>query len=244
MDMENNKALVLFSGGLDSMLATCKTIEAGYDAILIHYNNGYVCGSENVLKGYERLCERYGKERIFMWGTGIMTVGFFKALRDEFWQKEQIILAKEAPNLTMGQRNCLACRSAMYVFSILVCMKEDIKVVVDGARRSQGFCLERDLMIQKYKDFFSTYDIQFLVPVLELESDWEREIALYIRGIAPIANESKCWLGFPVTFEEEDAMLKRDLEAVSLWEKELEPKCKNLVKSSKNILLNNRRKLF
>lgn len=241
--MEKNKALVHFSGGLDSLLATCKIIEDGYHAVLIHYNNGSVYGSENVLKGYERLCERYGNDQVSMWGTG-MTVGFFKALRDELWQKEVATLNEEMPNLTVGQINCLACRSAMYVFSTLVCMQEGIKVVVDGARRSQGFCLERDLMIQKYKDFFSTYDIEFLAPVLDLESDWEREIALYIRSMSPIANESKCLLGVPITFQEEGAMLDRDFEAVSLWEKELEPKCKKLVKTSKNIFLDNRGKLF
>lgn len=241
--MERKEALIHFSGGLDSLLATMKTIEDGYRAVLINYNNGSFVGMERVNYGFERLLERFGEEWVRMWGYG-MTVGYFKALRDEFYQKMPSELVSICPNLTMGQINCLTCRSAMYIFSVLVCQRENIHTVVDGARRSQGFVLERDAMIEKYREFFSTYDIEFLTPVLDLETDYEREIAIMLRGMSAIPTDGKCFLGTPITFEDEEHMLKRDQEAVSIWENNLKPKCHKLVKYSENIMLDNRGKLF
>lgn len=241
--MERKEALVHFSGGLDSLLATIKTIEEGYRAVLINYNNGAMGSLGYVNIGYERLKERYGSDLLRLWGYGL-TVGYFKALRDEFYQMTTKELALLVPHLSMGQINCLTCRSAMYIFSVLVCQREKINVVVDGARRSQGFVLERDLMIKRYKDFFNSYGISFLTPVLDLESDYERELAILLRGISPIPTDDKCFLGVPITFEDEDIMQRRDNEAVNIWDNNLKPKCYKLVDYSQKMLLDNRGKLI
>lgn len=241
--MEREEALIHFSGGLDSFLATMKTIESGYRAVLINYNNGSSVGMERINYGYERLLERFGEEYVRMWGYG-MTVGYFKALRDDFYQMKPSELVSLCPNLTMGQINCLTCRSAMYIFSVLVCQREKINTVVDGARRSQGFVLERDAMLEKYREFFQTYDIELLTPVLDLKTDWEREIAIMLRGMSAMPTDGKCFLGTPITFEDEEHMLKRDQEAVDIWENNLKPKCHKLVKYSENIMLDNRGQLF
>lgn len=60
--MKEKKALVLFSGGLDSTLTTCKMIEADYKVTLVHYDNGCSSGTENVLVMAQRLIDRYGKK--------------------------------------------------------------------------------------------------------------------------------------------------------------------------------------
>jgi len=240
--MEKEQALVHFSGGLDSLLSTCMTIEDGYKALLVHYNNGSTFGVKNVFDGYKRLLERYGED-VSMWGVG-MTVGFLKVLRDDAFKTELYTLAKIMPELSMGQVNCLTCRSAMYVFSVILCLQKNIRVVVDGARKTQGFCLERDGMISRYREFFNSYGISFLTPVLDLKTDYEREISLYVRSINPTPNESKCFLGVPITFGSESEMLERDKEAVSFWDNELEPKCHKLIRTYKNVKLDNRGKLF
>lgn len=241
--MERKEALIHFSGGLDSLLATMKTIEAGYRAVLINYNNGAMAGLERITQGYERLLERFGEDWVRMWGYG-MTVGYFKALRDEFYQMMPSEMVKFMPDLSMGQINCLTCRSAMYIFSVLVCQRENIDTVVDGARRSQGFGLERDAMLEKFRDFFREYGIELLTPVVDLETDEMREIAVMIRGMSATPNDAKCFLGVPISFEDEEIMLRRDQEAVNIWENNLKAKCHKLVKCSENIMLDNRGKLF
>lgn len=241
--MERKEALVHFSGGLDSLLSTMKIIEEGYRAVLINYDNGSMAGMDSINYGYERLLERYGEEYVRMWGFG-MTVGYFKALRDYFYQMTPAKMVEFMPELSMGQINCLTCRSAMYVYSVLVCQKENINMVVDGARRTQGFVLERDLMIEKFREFFKYYGIEFLTPVLDLKNDWERELAIMFRSMSAIPSESKCFLGTPITFESEEIMLKRDIEAGNIWENNLKQKCHKLVKYSENISLDNRGKLF
>lgn len=241
--MERKEALVHFSGGLDSLLATCMMIEEGYRAVLITYNNGCMAGLDQVKLGYDRLVKRYGENSVDFWGYGL-TVGYFKYLKDEFYQKTVEELSLIAPDLTMGQINCLTCRAAMYVFSVLVCQREGIDTVVDGARRSQGFTLERDMMIDKFRGFFDTYNIDFLVPVLDLKTDYERELSLLIRSFANYQTDGKCFLGVPITFESEDIMLKRDEEAVNIWNNNLEDKCHKLVKQSENIILDNSGRMF
>ena len=47
------KALILFSGGKDSMLSTILLIEQGFQVYLVHYDNSFELGSKNVKKGYQ-----------------------------------------------------------------------------------------------------------------------------------------------------------------------------------------------
>ena len=37
--MEEKQALILFSGGLDSLFTSCKMIEDGWKVTLVHYDN-------------------------------------------------------------------------------------------------------------------------------------------------------------------------------------------------------------
>lgn len=225
------------------MLATCKIIEDGYEANLVHYNNGCSCGIDNVSISFQRLIDKYSEDKVKVWGIA-NTAYYFKALRDLFANFNGEDFCAISPDLSYGQINCLTCRSAMYIVSALICIQNDIHTVVDGARRTQGFALERDTMINAYKEFFHDYGIDFLTPVLDLESDYDREIALGIRNIIPSASESKCFLGVPITFADEEEMIRRDNQALEIWNSFLSPACKKLVLYSKNIPVDNRGKMF
>lgn len=114
------KVLVLFSGGLDSMLPVCKMIEEGYKVMLVHYENGASSGTERVEETAQRLIERYGENQVEFLGIGTI-VGYFKTLRVPILQKTLGEIVKVYPHFCLNQFYCLACRSAMYLYSILLC---------------------------------------------------------------------------------------------------------------------------
>ncbi len=68
--MEEKQALILFSGGLDSLLTSCKMIENGYQVTLVHYDNGSSSGCETVVETAKRLVRRYGENKVKFWGYG------------------------------------------------------------------------------------------------------------------------------------------------------------------------------
>ena len=238
--MNKEKVLVLFSGGLDSMLTTCKIVEEGYHAVLVHYDNGSSKGSSNVYTAANRLIERYGSNLVSFWGIG-KTVGYFKVLRDVVWNMSTKELAQKYPELYPYQFICLACRTAMYIYSILLCKKLNISIIAEGARKSQLFAIEQDSMLKKYQDLLNEYGIQLLTPVLELENDYEREIELLMRSISPSTLEPQCYLGVPM---KEKLTEREEQEVVNVYSNELEALSKKLIKKSEKIDLDPRGKLF
>lgn len=238
--MNKEKVLVLFSGGLDSILVTCKIVEDGYHAVLVHYDNGSSRGTNNVKIAADRLIERYGNNCISFWGIG-MTAGYFKVLRDTIWTLPARELASKYPELYMYQFNCLACRTAMYIYSILLCKKLDIKKIAEGARKSQLFAIEQELMLSKYRELLKEYDIKLLTPVLNLASDYERQTELLMRSISPSSLEPQCFLGVPMKGKLTEA---EEQEVVNVYSNELEPLSKKLIKNSEKINSDTRGKLF
>ncbi len=191
------RVLVLFSGGRDSLLATCYLVEEGYHCVLVHYNNGCSYGSEYAEKSSKRLITRYGEEKVSFWGIGD-TSGYFYDLRNKYATLSFKELLEKYPNLSLNQANCLACRTAMYVYSILICQKEGITKIAEGARISQKFAIEQIPMLNEYRSLLNSYGIELLTPVLNLVDDEEREIELMIRNINPKVLEPKCLLGSPM----------------------------------------------
>ena len=65
-------------------------------------------------------------------------------------------------------------------------------------RKSQGFIVELDDMIGRYKTLLEKYEIEHLLPVYTLDSDWDRKNELMDRGFTPKTFEPQCLLGFPL----------------------------------------------
>lgn len=234
----NEKVLVMFSGGLDSLLTTCKIIENGYKAVLVHYDNGCSVGSKNACTTVSRLIERYGEGKVEFWGIGV-TSGYFYSLKNIYLINYSKLI--NSYQLTLQQVYCLSCRTAMYIFSILLCKQLKINKIAEGTRKSQLFVIEQEPMLEEYKKLLGKYGIELLLPVLDLESDQEREESLLIRQITPKVMESKCLLGTPMlnplTPEEID-------EYVRYFQNELFEPTLKLIKESEKIPLNNQVKMF
>ena len=101
-------------------------------------------------------------------------------------------------SVTISQFNCLSCRLSMYIVSIIICKKTNIKYVSDGARKSQLFAIEQDSFLDKFSELFKKYDIEILFPIKDIDDDFELKNQILIRGFVPKTYEPQCLLGIPI----------------------------------------------
>lgn len=187
------KVLLMYSGGLDSFLSACRLVQAGYQVLLIHFDNGSIIGTEYIEKGANVLKERFGK-RIEYLGI-VSTAGVNMRLKKIENQKLSTI-AMNFGNTTLSQYQCLICRSAMYYYAAAICLEKGIHYVAEGARKSQKFAIEQTPILEEYYNFLKQYDLELLLPVIDLEDDVEKILEINEWGYPAIPYESKCLLGY------------------------------------------------
>ena len=107
--------------------------------------------------------------------------------------------ASKFSGLTPSQIHCLICRTSMYIYSILLCKKYEIKYIAEGSRLSQEFVIELPGMSkERYPALVKRAGIDLLVPVYELDSDWDRDNELLKYNFLCKTLEAKCIIGVPV----------------------------------------------
>lgn len=192
-----NKVLLMFSGGRDSFLSACRLVESGYHVCLIVYDNGCMSKLSWVEQSVDRIIRKYGEGRVSFAGVHNIAEyvyrfkqGYMNACLDES--------AVRYPKLLPAQVNCLACHTAMYLWSIAYCQENNIEYIADGARKSQGFVIELPDMIERYTKLCEDGGIKLLLPVYGLVSDWVRKLELVGRGFVPKTLEPQCWIGSPL----------------------------------------------
>lgn len=226
------RALVLFSGGKDSLLSTILLIEKGYQVYLVHYDNMHQIGSNNIKKGIDRLIKKYGNDKVKFMGIKNISAIFRNFIKDFYVLKPKEISEKYG-QISVSEFNCLSCRLAMYIATIIICKQNDIKVVADGARKSQLFAIEQEGMLSLFEELFKTYNIDIVFPVKDIASDYELKNELIIRGIIPKVNESQCLLGLPLKSDDVD---KEHLEAsINIFNNILKEKAIKIIEKYKNI---------
>ena len=192
-----NKALVLFSGGKDSFLLTLLLLERGYNVVLVNYENGCGLKSENAIETAKRIQCKYGNDRVEILGIKKIDA-IWRELLYLFYNKNMRELSKEYGETTISQLNCLSCRLAMYVMSIILSKKMDIKIIADGARKSQLFAIEQEILLERFKILFEKYSIKIEFPLKDLKDDFELKNQLLIRGFVPKTIEPQCLIGMPL----------------------------------------------
>ena len=161
------EALVLFSGGKDSFLSTLIMLEKGYKVNLVTFDNGRELKSKNVLIGAKRIQKKYGSDRVKIIGIK-KTDAIFRELICAFYNYDIEYIRTQFGKITISQFDCLACRLAMYILALIICTKNKISLVVDGARKSQLFAIEQDNLIEHFKILFKKYDLEIVYPFLIL----------------------------------------------------------------------------
>lgn len=227
-----NKVLVLFSGGKDSFYLTLLMLEKGYDVKLVFYENGYGLKASNAIETAKRIQQKYGNDRV-----EILEIQRIEAIWREFlylfYNKKPSEILKEYGETTISQFNCLSCRLSMYVMSIILCKKMDIKLVVDGARKSQLFAIEQDALLERFKGFFEKYNIEIDYPLKDFKDDFELKNQLLIRGFVPKTIEPQCLLGMPIS--NKDITSEIIESTANVFDKLLLEKANELVEKYKNV---------
>ena len=225
-------ALILFSGGKDSLLSTIKYLDYGYKVYLVTYDNSCGIGMKNVKSTVKRLIKKYGNDRIEFIGIKDISA-IFRNFIVPFYNYKFNYITAEFGVITISQFNCLACRMAMYVASIIICKQKNIHVVVDGARISQLFVIEQEKMLNKFIEFFKKHNLTIDYPVKNIDSDWDLKNELLIRGIIPKTIEPQCLLGCPVSKDNINEELINSI--CNVFDRYLEEKAIKVIEDYHNI---------
>lgn len=232
--MESSKVLQLFSGGKDSFLSTCKLLEEDNSVSLITFENGCGLCSENVKHGVDRLIERYGNERVVFLGIYNIS-GIWREFFLPFFNQKPSEIIEKYGEITFSQFNCLTCRVSMYIYSIAICKNLGIRKISDGARHDQGFVIELEPMLERFKQLLHNYEIELLLPVIDMNSDWKRKNELLIHGFVPKTLEPQCLLGVPLKGgkQPDDDIIQGTL---AFFDKEILDRCSNLVDKLEKVI--------
>ncbi len=225
------EALVLFSGGKDSFLSTLLMLEKGYKVNLVTFDNGYELKCRNVLIGAKRIQKKYGTDKVEIIGIK-KTDAIWRSLICNFYNYDTNYIKEHFGNITFSQFNCLSCRLAMYILSIIICKQKNIKLIVDGARKSQLFAIEQDKMIKEFKKLFKTFDLEILFPLLDEVNDYDIKNRILAHGFVPKMNEAQCLLGMPINNSMNEEILA---SCANIYKKELYPKIEKIIKNYENI---------
>ena len=224
--------LILFSGGKDSFLSTLIMLNKGYRVNLVTFDNGQELKSKNVLIGAKKIKNKFGEDKVNIIGIK-KTDAIFRELICSFYNYDTNYINQKFGNITISQFNCLACRLSMYILSIIICKKENVKLVVDGARKSQLFAIEQETMINKFKKLFENFNLEIIFPVLNETDDYSIKNQILANGFVPKMNECQCLLGMPIL---NGSMNDDILEGcLNVYMKELYPKIERIIETYKNI---------
>lgn len=182
-----DKIIVLFSGGRDSSLATCKLAERGNLLYLLNFDNGATIEKEVTKIKFEELRKRYPDNIVHFAQKAIF--GLFRKLALENIEKDFL---KHKTNLI-----CLGCKLASHVEAIIYGVENSISIIADGYNRYQAneFMEQRAEAIEIIKNFCSEYGILYINPIYNYESKKTVKYSLFEHGISFKSLEGSCLFG-------------------------------------------------
>ena len=222
------EALVLFSGGKDSLLSAVRYLDNGYKVYLVTYDNSCGIGMKNV----KSTINKYGNDKIEFIGIKDISA-IFRSFIEPFYNYKFDYIINKFGVITISQFNCLVCRMAMYVASIIICRQKNINIVVDGARVCQLFAIEQEEMLNKFALFFGKYNLRIDYPLKNEDNDWNLKNELLIRGIIPKTIEPQCLLGCPISKDNINEELITSI--CNVYEKYLKEKAIKVIGDYNNI---------
>ncbi|MGB8951068.1 MAG: 7-cyano-7-deazaguanine synthase [Candidatus Aminicenantales bacterium] len=177
MEPVKNEVAVLFSGGIDSLLAAV-VLQANYERVhLITFDKGYLeFGIKNNVRNVEKLTAVFGKERI------THEVVNLKKLMKRIYRG----LLRERKRYNMETRWCVGCRLAMNTGGLIYALEHGLAGYADGSNREQvpsedspvGTAENFPSIVERLRTFAGEYGVAFFTPVYDYGSREERRAKL------------------------------------------------------------------
>lgn len=200
----------MLSGGRDSFLSACRLLEnkCKYKIKMVTYDNGCSYGSSNAKTVAKRLIDQYGDSRAEYLGVYKIS-GVIREFFSPYFNMKPEDLQREFFGLTASQFHCLICRTSMYIYSIWLCKLLGIHFIAEGGRKDQQFVIELPGMEKdRYPALVKMAGLELLLPVYELDSNWERDNELLRRKFISKSYEPKCLIGFPIENSVDDSVIR------------------------------------
>ncbi len=173
-----NEAAVMFSGGIDSLLASV-LLQQKYDKVhLITFDKGYLeFGVKNNLPNVQRLQDTFGPERITH-----QVIKLKKLVKAVSVKK----LRRDRKTYNMETCWCVGCRMSMNSGGLIYALENDLAGYADGSNREQipgpenlaGTAENFPSVVNRHKEFARSYNVEFLTPVYDFGSREERRAKL------------------------------------------------------------------
>jgi len=173
-----NEAAVMFSGGIDSLLAAVLLQREFEKVHLITFDKGYLeFGVRNNLPNVERLQATYGKDKITHQIIDHKAIIKRIAMSSFF---------KNRKKYNAETRMCVGCRLSMNTGGLLFALENDLVGYADGSNREQipsaanltGTAENFPSIVNGGKKFAKTYGVHFMTPTYEYGSRDERRAKL------------------------------------------------------------------
>jgi hypothetical protein len=167
MDPIKNEVAVMFSGGIDSLLASVLLAQE-YDKVhLVTFDKGYLeFGVKNNLPNVDRLKAKFGEDRITHQVVDIKDL--HKAISVRFFFKERKKYNSEI-------RWCVGCRLSMGIGAMVFALENNLIGYADGSNREQipsdanltGTAENYPSIVNAGKRFAQSYAVHFLTPTYD-----------------------------------------------------------------------------
>ncbi|MBM3294677.1 MAG: hypothetical protein FJY82_09145 [Candidatus Aminicenantes bacterium] len=174
MGLIKNDVAVMFSGGIDSLLAAVLLLQK-YDRVhLITFDKGYLeFGVKNNLPNVERLRAAFGDNRVRHEIIDLKNVVKRIAVKTFF---------KDRKKYNAETRWCVGCRVGMNTGGLLYALEHDLLGYADGSNREQvpspenltGTAENYPSIVNRTKALAAEYAVHFLTPTYEYGSREDR----------------------------------------------------------------------
>lgn len=178
MEGIKNEVALMFSGGIDSLLAAVVLPEKFEKVHLITFDKGYLeFGIKNNLPNIQRLKETYGEDKFLHEIINIKKI---------FRRISVKTIIKDRKKFETEVVWCVACRLAMNTGALIYALENGLLAFADGSNKEQT--PGRDYLaataenfpsvVDRLKEFAREHAVEFVTPVYEFGSREERRAKL------------------------------------------------------------------
>jgi hypothetical protein len=178
MESVKNEVAVMFSGGIDSLLASV-LLQQKYDRVhLITFDKGYLeFGIKNNVPNVNRLKTAFGEDRITHQVIDIKQIVKRISVSKIF---------KDRKDYNIEIRWCVGCRLSMNTGGLLYALENNLIGYADGSNREQipseasltGTAENYPSIVNRLKKFALEYAVHFMTPTYEFGSRENRRAKL------------------------------------------------------------------